>query len=71
MPAFSGGHIIVDGEEIPVGSSRFSELMLITDATIREIQVDNDIANVMSALATAVMKLEFELRDLRADADPR
>lgn len=71
MPAFSGGRIIVDGEEIPVGSSRFAELMPITDAMIREIQVDDDVANVVSALATAVMKVELELRDLRADADSR
>ena len=70
MPTTSGGHIIFNGEEIPLGSSRYAELMPITNAMLREIQIDDDITNVTTALAAAVMKLELELRSLRSETDP-
>mgnify|MGYP000982693952 CR=1 FL=1 len=70
MPTTSGGHIIFNGEEILLGSSRFAELMPITNAMLREIQIGDDITNVTTALAAAVMKLELELRSLRSETDP-
>lgn len=72
MSVSSGGHIVFNGEQIPIGTSRFAELMPITDIMIKEIQVDDDIASVSTAIATAVMKLELELRELqdtRRDTD--
>jgi hypothetical protein len=73
MGVQSGGSIFVNGEEIPVGSARFAEVMPIASSMLMEMQADDDIANVVTALTTAVMKLETELQGLRNlgdDPDP-
>lgn len=69
MGVESGGSIIVNGEEIPVGSARFAEILPINSEMLIEVQADDDIGNVVTALATATMKLELELRNLRDDVE--
>lgn len=65
----TGGHIVVDGREVAVGSPEFAELMPITNAMIMEVQVDDDIAAVTTAFAMVVMKMEVELSNLRERLD--
>lgn len=60
-----GGHIFNDGRKIDVGSPEFNELMPITTDVIKRIQANDDISEVASVLAMAVLKLEVELNNLR------
>lgn len=60
-----GGYILIDGRQVDVGSAEFNEALPITAGIIADVQADDDIASVTTALSMAITKLEIEVNNLR------
>lgn len=62
----ASGFVIIDGERVEANSPRFKELLPITSGLLSEVNADNSPERITDALATALLSLEVELRNLKS-----